>query len=70
MGQRTISIALVVAVACSAGPLLPAQTFEINQPSKQNAKKGKKGKKGPGKLLKIKQLQALQAEMGDELRLN
>jgi len=42
MGQRTISIALVVAVACSAGPLLPAQTFEINQPSKQNAKKGKK----------------------------
>jgi tetratricopeptide (TPR) repeat protein len=42
MGTRTISIALVVAFACSAGPRLPAQTFEINQPSKQNAKKGKK----------------------------
>lgn len=32
--------------------------------------KGKKGRKGPGKLPNLKQLQAMQAEMGDELRLN
>ena len=42
MGKRAISITLVVAFAFSAVTLLKAQTFEINQPSKQNAKKGKK----------------------------
>jgi len=40
MGRRIYSIALLFAF--SAGPLLRAQTFEVNQPSQSKPKKGKK----------------------------
>ena len=40
MVRRIFSIALLFAFA--AGPLLSAQTFEVNQPSQSKPKKGKK----------------------------